>query len=235
MVLEPKYPKIQAFRNGHAKVRVGEFWGLIDKSGKIIIEPIYQGLGVFSEGIITAKKDEVHGIIHNGNFTKVEGTLKIWDFRNGEELIYANDKDKKIGFINRKGEWVIEPQYKKVRAFSNGLAPVTTNGKQWGYINEKGEMVIPEKFRDAELFSKDGLAPVKVSKLWGFINKTGDMVIEDKYAISTFTMFSKGASKGFVDGMARVGLKKKWGFIDIKGNLLKDTWYNRAEPFVEIK
>jgi len=48
-------------------------------------------------------------------------------------------------------------------------------------------------------------------------------------------MFSKGASKGFVDGMARVGLKKKWGFIDIKGNLLKDTWYNRAEPFVEIK
>ena len=118
---------------------------------------------------------------------------------------------KLLGFINRKGEWVIEPKFKKVKAFVNGLAPASTNGKLWGYINTKGEMVIPEKFRDAEIFSKNGLAPVKVNKLWGFINKAGELVIKDKYRIigfNPFAMFSATETKGFIDGYARVSLDK---------------------------
>ncbi len=88
-----------------------------------------------------------------------------------------------MGFINGKGEWVIQPTYDKVRAFNAGLAPVN-EGKEWGFINEKGEKVIDIKYRDAEIYSDNGLAPVKEKKLWGFIDKTGKLVIPMEYDIS---------------------------------------------------
>ena len=46
------------------------------------------------------------------------------------DITYAKKNDK-IGFINKKGEWIIEPSYDKARAFVNGLAPVT-NDKTMG-------------------------------------------------------------------------------------------------------
>lgn len=176
-------------------------------------------------------------MLNNGNFTEVKGATKIWGFTDGQSLTYAANAEKLVGFIDRNGQWVIQPTYKKVKQFVSGLAPVTTNGKQWGFINEKGEIKIKESYRDAEIFSIDGLAPVKVDKYWGFINKNGELVIEDKYAISamSFNTLFKSQPKGFIKGLSRVGQKKKWGYINTKGELLNDTWYDNAENFVEIK
>ena len=137
-----------------------------------------------------------------------------------------------MGFLNNKGEWVIEPKFDKARAFKNGLAPVA-NGKNWGYINEKGEEVISFEYKDAEIFADNGLAPVKV-KDWGFINKSGSMVIPAEYDISVgFAFFQSGDEKGFIDGLARVKTKKGWGFLDEKGKVLGDQWYKNAEVFVD--
>ena len=195
------------------------------------MQPDYENISNVYNNTIVATKDQLHGLIIKGAFKEVPGAQKIWDFSVNEKYTYAKKNDK-IGYINKNGEWVIEPIFDKAKAFVNGLAPVFKDGK-WGYINTKGETVIAFKFKDAEIFSNDGLAPVKLKKLWGFVNTKGEMVIEENYEITVmgFSIFEKNAQKGFVNGLARVKHKKSWCFINTKGEVLKNMWFKNLELF----
>jgi len=231
VIVEPKFLKIKKFINGYAKIQETGKWGLIDVKGQYFVKPVYDAISNVYGGNVTAKKGEIHGLIVAGEFKGVEGAQKIWDFSRNNKITHAKKNDK-IGFIDSKGNWIVEPVYDKVRSFKNGLAPVCKE-KKWGYIDLTGKVVIPLKYRDAELFSNDGLAPVKSSKLWGFIDKEGKEVIEQKYVITTggFSLFQKNIEKGFINGLARVKYKKTWGFINTKGELLNNTWFINLEDF----
>ncbi|HEF3474383.1 TPA: WG repeat-containing protein, partial [Campylobacter coli] len=53
----------------------------------------------------------------------------------------------KWGFIDKNGEFVIEPKFDGVGNFSEGLARVELNGK-YGFIDKSGKIVIEPKFDD---------------------------------------------------------------------------------------
>ncbi|GER58342.1 WG repeat-containing protein [Patiriisocius marinus] len=233
VVLEPKYNVIKPFVDGYAKVRVDDKWGMIDTSGKEFVPAIYDEIGDYRGQGIAVRKGDSFGILVEGSMNIISGADKVWDFPEGEKLTYAR-KDKKVGFVNAKGAWIISPQYYKARAFSNGLAPVF-NDDAWGYIDETGKEIIAFQFRDAETFADNGLAPVKEKKLWGFIDKTGKMVIPAQYAISAggLNIFSKNNPKGFLGNLARVKYEKSWGFIDEQGNPLGGKWYQNVELFAK--
>ncbi len=233
VILEPTYDVIKPFVDGHARVRNGDMWGMIDLTGKVTIPVEYSKLSDYRTKAIWAAKGESYGVLVNGKFEIVASASKIWDFTNESDLTYAR-KGKKVGFINAKGEWVIEPTFDKARAFKNGLAPVAKE-KSWGYINEQGAEVVGFNYRDAEIFADNGLAPVKEKKLWGFIDSTGKMVIPAQYNITAggLSLFSKNNIKGFHNGMARVRYKKTWGFITEDGQPLGGKWYQNAENFSE--
>ena len=181
---------------------------------------------------MVATRGETNGVLVNGEFKAVPDADKIWEFHDGSDLTYAKKGDN-WGFLNTKGEWVIQPQWKKVRAFNKGLAPVS-NGDQWGFIDMEGKLVIPFAYADAEIFGDNGLAPVKAKKLWGFINTAGVMVLPAEYDISvgpTFNFKSMFAEKGFNDGVARVRKDKGWGYINEKGEPIGGQWYQNAEVF----
>ena len=235
LIIEPTYDVIKPFVDGYARVRNDDNWGMIDKNGAVFIPLEYSEIGNYNSTGVWAKKGETFGVISNGEFYTMSGVDKIWDFNDKSNLTYSRSK-KKVGFINSKGEWVIEPIYDKVRPFSNELAPVFKE-KYWGYINPKGEEVTDFVFKDAEIFSADGFAPVKEKKLWGFIDKTGKIVIPAEYEITAggLSLFSKNPLKGFQNGLARVKRNKKWGFINIQGEVLGGKWYQNAELFVNTK
>ncbi|WP_418510538.1 WG repeat-containing protein [Corallibacter sp.] len=232
VVISPKFTKAFDFVNGYSKVLENNKWGLVDPTGKYLVKTEYDGVSNFYNGNIVANKGETYGLIINGEFKPVSGANKIWDFSNNPDYTYAK-KGEKVGFIDKKGAWIIEPSFDKVRAFKNGLAPVS-NEKLWGYINLKGELIVPMQYRDAETFSDDGLAPVKTKKLWGFINKKGELVIPENYVITAggfASLFSKNPEKGFIDGLARVKEKKSWMYIDTQGNTLKNMTFENLELF----
>lgn len=231
-ILEPKYVKIMGFHDGHAKFQDADAWGIISKTGEVVVPAEYEEISRYSKSGLWAKKGGEFGVINNGKFTPISGIEKIWDFTNSSKLTYARSNGK-MGFINAKGEWVIEPTYDKARAFNAGLAPVAQD-KEWGYIDESGKIVINFKYRDAEIFSNNGLAPVKEKKLWGFIDKTGKLVIPMEYDISIpmFGFIQSGDEKGFVGNTAKVRKKKQWGFINEKGEVL-GKWYRHVGSFVD--
>lgn len=230
-IIEPKYDEIKGFNNGHAKFKSGENWGLLNAKGEVVVPAEYNEIGDFSKNGIWARKGESFGVLNNGTFSAIQGIDKIWDFTNDSQLTYARS-NKKMGFINGKGEWVIQPAYDKARAFNAGFAPVN-DGETWSYINEKGEKLGNNGYADAEIFSDNGLAPVKEKKLWGFIDKSGKLVIPAEYDISSGLGFlQSGSDKGFINGIARVKKNKEWGFIDEKGQVI-GKWHQNAEPFVD--
>ncbi|MEP0263949.1 WG repeat-containing protein [Dokdonia sp.] len=233
LVIDPTYDVIKPFVSGHARVRNGDNWGMISKTGEVIIPLEYTELGNYNSKGVWAKKGETFGVVSNGTFNTMAGVDKIWDFNDDSDLTYARS-NKRIGFINSKAEWVITPTYEKVRRFSNGLAPVF-NGDRWGYINTKGEEVVAFNFRDAETFSEDGLAPVKEKKFWGFIDKSGKIIIPAEYQITSasLSLFKKNPLKGFRNGLARVKYGKKWGYIDTQGKPLGGKWYQNVELFMD--
>lgn len=126
---------------------------------------------------------------------KTSNDYLVYDFRG------------KYGYVDRKGNVVIEPQFDDARSFSEGLAWAEKDGKT-GYIDKTGEFVIDLDGKEGENFS-EGLAAVKnMDNKYGFIDKNGHQVIEFKY----------DEACSFSDGIARVRKGEKLDCIDNKGN-----------------
>lgn len=124
--------------------------------------------------------------------------------------------DGEYGYMNQKGETVIELQFSKTYRFVEGLARVLVDDK-FGYIDTAGEFVIKPRFDKAGDFH-DGLALVNIgfdkynqrtkSGKFGFIDTRGEVVIAMQY----------DAVGDFSEGRATVRMKDKKGFIDANGN-----------------
>ena len=101
---------------------------------------------------------------------------------------------KEWGYINSKGEMVIDAKYRKCYKFSSeGLAPIY-EGKKWFFIKTNGEQLSTEasKFSVAEGFFgaglqgfSDGLVMVRVDKKMGYLDTEGKVAIDFKYEKAT--------------------------------------------------
>jgi len=142
-------------------------FGFIDKEGHLVIEPRFTSAGDFTEGLAPASTTD-EGLIHPG----------------GE---YMPDEDqqgfeRRWGFIDKQGVWVIPMVYEQVRHFHNGLAPFKENGK-WGYVNRQGTEVLPPQFDEAWEFER-GVAKVVIEGEVAVIDASGRIVLRTrlKYA-----------------------------------------------------
>jgi hypothetical protein len=225
MVIEPRFIMVDFFSGGLASVREKRYidpWGYIDKTGKVVIKPQFDCAERFHNGIArvgfeTAKSKVLSRIADVG----IECKYKFID-RTGKfvpepspahyatgtpgELIQFT-KDGLAGYVNAKGEVVIEPQFLGASAFSDGLACVRKEGL-FGYIDTTGKWVIPPRFAYAADFS-EGLAGVPLGdKGWGFIDRTGQTVIPAKFT---------WVYHGFRHGLAEVAFEGKLGYINKQG------------------
>ena len=78
---------------------------------------------------------------------------------------------------HKTGEWVINPQFGRAGAFSEGLASVMIGDRftgKYGFIDKTGKIVIDPQFGFVTAFS-EGLAAVKSSsdktQTWGYISR----------------------------------------------------------------
>jgi len=60
---------------------------------------------------------------------------------NFSEGLASYREGSKRGFINKRGEVVIKPEYVTAVTFTNGLSIVELGGGEWGYIDRKGRFV----------------------------------------------------------------------------------------------
>ena len=122
MPFSNKYRSIESFSEGTAPVmsKAGK-WGFIDKEGKEIIAPQYDGT--------------------NGHFGGVYGF---------SEGLAGMAKGGKWGYITKTGKVAIPFVYDEIRPFKEGVAGVL-KGNKWGFINGANKTIIPFKYADSNV------------------------------------------------------------------------------------
>jgi hypothetical protein len=155
------------------------------------------------------------------------GSLAGWTPYSTERVeLYPVTVGEKMGYIDKTGAPVIEPQFAEASAFSEGAAPVRPEPEGlWGYIDSTGALVLPTEFSFAWGFS-EGWARVRTDKKAGYIDKTGRwaLVLEDYLAVDEFSdgvapVYSYDADRyGFVNKAGKLVLKirfqEAWGFTE---------------------
>ena len=91
--------------------------------------------------IMDGKGDELAVVNH----VNVEDAFFDGSSDNG--YIAVMNSEGKYGYVNKGGDWVINPTFSWVGAFKKGYAEAKMDGK-YGLIDEKGEWVIEPKYND---------------------------------------------------------------------------------------
>jgi hypothetical protein len=222
---EPRYSAPKAF----IRAMLGWRYGIINEEGAWIINPRYDYLGFFKEGLAAA------GV--GGEFDK-------------KESLY---RDSKWGFIDERGEWAVNPQFTGVlEGFQEGLAPVSVsendekggnqNRQRWGFIDREGKWIIPPKYKAVGLF-REGFARAQVdvqsagtggmrSPKWGLIDKSGNWAIPPNF--DALGNFNNGLAPAGVGGtLTEYGdyRNTKHGFIDQSGKWTIPPQYYSIRSF----
>jgi hypothetical protein len=199
-----------------------DLYGFSDKSGDLVIPPMYGAVKPFSEGLAPVYQNGGWGFIDAGGRMKIGlGFLHADIF--SDEIAAVHLKEG-WGYIDKVGKLVIEPRFSQARRFSEGVAPVKSD-HGWLFINKAGTIVEGlTGFEEAKNFS-GGLAAVHVGGRWRFITHEGKKKFDLEFAkVSDFN-----------EGLAAVQEEEngKFGFIDSFGNYAIRPVFDDARPFSE--
>ena len=227
-IINPQFKDATWFNNGLARVQNEEGkYGFIDKKGNFKIPAQYNQATIFNEGLAFVVEEGGYPtcIDKNGNvkfeFTMAEG---VGCFQEGLAPFFTlnDDYEAKWGFVDKKGNVVINPQFSYVHNFSNGLCAVANDKEKWGFINQEGIYVINPQFDNVGNFYKAGIAPFKTGDKWGYIDKKGKYVINPQFE----------AVSDFYENTAMVMQNDKCGFINTKGNFFINPQFENSSVFI---
>lgn len=220
-----------SFADGMAFVRLNfNEYGYINKSGRMVAHT-YVSYGYdYSEGLanVTFKKDGKYGYINKKG--QVVLALKYdyaAPFKCGMARVEVNGKD---GLINKKGEFLIKPNFYNIRYNEYGssfVAQILENKQpKYVFIDKAGKILSKDSYDDAYPIS-DGLARVmrKVNgkPKYGFVDRNFNQVVD----------FIYDKAEDFTEGLALVKVGSKYNFIDQTGKLLTKDGFAYAQSFSE--
>jgi hypothetical protein len=193
--------------------RHGGKFGVIDRSGKIVIKPEYDALQISSNGLARVWKHQKHDVLDIKR-QKLWGKPFHWvgEFRDGRAQ-FVQAPEGPVGYVDEKGNVVVEAKYKVAYDYHNGLARVY--GEGWGqFIDTNGLPLGGQTYESVTWFSC-GLAAVKRGGKWGYINQAGQMAIAPQF----------DRAESFSSSLAPVEVGGKYGYVDRSGTIIVKPVY----------
>lgn len=152
-IISPRYIRANDFFDGLATAKEADTYGYIDKTGKYVIASKFQNAEFFVEDLRnninykcdahykdTKAKSKISGM--TPSFGLNAAMFDKRDFHTADiARVKINDK---WGFINKKGELVIEG-LENAEFSVNGYYRVRKNGK-WGFIDKNGKLIVSAKY-----------------------------------------------------------------------------------------
>lgn len=227
IVINPQFKNATVFREGLALVETSgdeTKFGFITEDGKYAVNAQYKEATVFSDGLawVVAENAAPAAIDKKGEikFT-LQDAEEVRLFKDGfAAFSMVNEEgDEKWGFVDKIGKVVINPQFKSVSNFSDGLCGVRNDDGKWGFINKEGTITINYQFDGANDFN-NGKCIVTSSSKDGVIDKEGKYIINPQFANMK------------IDGdIFLVNQDGKWGWCDKDGKLIINPQFGEAYPF----
>ena len=188
-------------------------WGFVDKKGEVKINPQFDGVSNFSEGLCAFRNKE-----YKWGFIDKEGKMvinpqfdEVDNFVNGHAVVLLGEK---YGVIDKKGKYTINPQFSEMTSDGDWFQIV--QGEKTGWCDSKGAIVINPQFESAFLFGGNDLVAVKSGKDFGYVDKKGKFVINPQFE---FALPFNG-SLAIVENADRIG------FIDKKGQYVVNPQFD---------
>lgn len=224
--------------------RERNYWGgFIDRTGRIIVEPLLSGTDQFSEGyaLVTVDTEQV-AIEQDGKIVARQSPgVRAW--QQGKRSLPP--KNEKKCFIDTKGR-VVSKLFDADNGFdcymADGVAMVrqhrgifVMHTEIYGYIDRFGNWVIPPSYPEAHPFF-EGLGRVRPSGVnrgrggivsagpFGYVDATGRMAIAAQFALADD--FHEGLAAVSKDGI-------RWGYIDKTGKMVIQPQFKYALGFHE--
>jgi hypothetical protein len=190
IVIPAKYISVQSFIAGKSIVQVSENkYSVIDKSGKVLESLKYYDNYNSAEGFISYY-DMSTGTY---GYKLSDGTIAIKPkynsadyFEDGYAVVSIDGKDNRnFGLINKKGEYILKPEYSGIHYLGQGLFAVSKSfdtdfyGYDWVYpkavFNSNGQQLSDYTYYNVDKFDGDyAVACDKTSSF--FIDKDGKIV-----------------------------------------------------------
>lgn len=161
-------------------------------------------------------------------------SLELQQINDFSEGLASAKKDGKWGYIDKKGNVVIDFIYEKANDFSEGLASVEKDGKA-GYINAKGEVVVDFVYRSTYTFS-NGYGVIRDGTYYGVIDKQGNTIIEPNKYMANIVPLSNDLF--YVDGGYTGDTNLGYDIIDKESKVIIDGIAgarNLSEGLIAVK
>ncbi len=214
---------------GYANIRTAEGdWGVIDKTGKFIIEAEYDyedDLPVFAENGLALKEVTDEAGFKAYGFVDTSGELKI-DAKFTSALAFQNNgiavvkDDDGYTIIDSEGKILTKSRYDKIGNFENGVVVVTKDQKE-GLINEEGKEILKPKYDTVEIVSNQ-LVKLKNEGKYGCATIGGDVISDCKF---------ESLGNRFVNSMIAAYDGESWGYLNKKGKWAIKPQFSDADDF----
>ena len=189
VVIDPQYKYVQEFYNENRAIvsTDGKKYGVINRKGTYVIKPLFDVITslTLNSDLYRVQKNEEVGIIDSIGAMVVElgkyDDISHWGYYG----FVTVEKNNKFGFIDIKGQEIINPQYDELELplCSDGFAAVRKGG-DWGLIDLSGKVIIPIEHgsatctgkgnEPAQIFPHEGRFDREI--VWFEINKNGTVI-----------------------------------------------------------
>ncbi len=226
MIIPTMYEKVTTYSSGFAVVeKDGQIFSVDNNNFRLaLLKDDVKDIGNFDEGIGTFLTD-AGWQLSRSKLTLESNTYEdIGTFSNG---YLAAKENGKWGVIDKKINWILEPQYDEIimdelgRAFAQN-ALFAKNGEEVFLLSNEFE-VIAGPFDNARPFSDTGYAAVKKDDKWGFIDNFGNKVIDYKF----------DNALSFGQHLAAVQIDDLWGYINLYGDVVIEADFLEAKSFYD--
>ncbi|WP_276355692.1 WG repeat-containing protein [Cohnella caldifontis] len=244
LAIEPQFSYAFEFHEGLAAVEQNRKWGVIDRTGRFVVEPRYDWIEDFKDGFAYIGQPDDKGYNQVGLIDKTGKEIippLYYPLDRMSNGFWKAAKDDKYGVFDQNGNAISDFQYDYIGDFHDGLALVqkTRSDKRIrrtvdgvtidypdslaGYIDETGKLVIPLQYDMNSGDFESGLAAVAKAGKWGVIDKKGKTVIPFQYDSVTRKYGEGTASRYFA-----VSKNRKHGAIDSQGKTVVPLKYDTA-------
>lgn len=192
------------YTQSYFPVKVNKKWGLIDKGGELVLEPVYNAIGEFNEfGFAVMQRNGLVGLLGEAGREILPARyddIKVLD----RSLVAVMDLGEWM-VINLEGKIILRKGYDKVEVWDGGYLAFSEDDK-WGVVTYSGKSIIPARYDEIYQEGEDYFITRKGDQL-GVVAARGEVVLDNE--ASEIRIFN--------DSLLFFRMGQHWGAVNRRG------------------
>ncbi len=207
------------FVDGFARVQMVDQYGVINKEGKNILDPIYKRIKI-SDGIAMTQTNEKTQYFDLNKNSWIKGEFDSGStFEDGHATVSLGEQ---FGLLNPVGEFTPISDT-PLRYIKHGRWAKQINGN-YQIVDDKGQLILIDTFSNV-LTYKCGVLGIEKDQRWGYIDLEGNTLVPPSLSL----IFE--CNEGYIRYITNSG----FGYMDAKTNLTIAPKYLDIKDFKEGK